>query len=399
LADVPVTTLGLILLTASLVAMLTRRCHFPYSIGLVAAGYGLGFLPQILQVPLSRDLIFTVFLPPLIFEAALQLKWPAFRRELPATLLLAFPGVFIAATAVALGVHFLLNWSWIGAALFGVLIAATDPISVIAAFKEMRVEERLSLLVESESLLNDGAAAVGFGVLTVVAAGGSTSALTIAGSLAWTIAGGVVVGGLVAGLLLLVAGRTVDHLVEITLTTIAAYGSFLLAEHFGMSGVLASLTAGLLVGNVGLKGAISESGRDHVLSFWQYAAFLANSVIFILIGGHEAHQPIAHFSGAVAIAIALVLIGRVLAVYPLCLLLIPTPLRIGLRYQHVLVWGGLRGALALALALALPENIPERQEIIVVAFAVVAFSILVQGLSMPWLIRSLGFATGQIKQQ
>ncbi len=256
-----------------------------------------------------------------------------------------------------------------------------------------------SLLVESESLLNDGAAAVGFGVLTVVAAGGSTSALTIAGSLAWTIAGGVVVGGLVAGLLLLVAGRTVDHLVEITLTTIAAYGSFLLAEHFGLSGVLASLTAGLLVGNVGLKGAISESGRDHVLSFWQYAAFLANSVIFIMIGGHEAHQPIAHFSGAVAIAIALVLIGRVLAVYPLCLLLIPTPLRIGLGYQHVLVWGGLRGALALALALALPENIPERQEIIVVAFAVVAFSILVQGLSMPRLIRSLGFTTGQIKQQ
>ena len=126
--------------------------------------------------------------------------------------------------------------------------------------------------------------------------------LTIAGSLAWTIAGGVVAGGLVVGLLLLVAGRTVDHLVEITLTTIAAYGSFLLAEHFGMSGVLASLTAGLLVGNVGWKGAISESGRDHVLSFWQYAAFLANSVIFILIGGHEAHEPIALFSGAAVVA-------------------------------------------------------------------------------------------------
>ncbi|WP_131116422.1 cation:proton antiporter [Lichenihabitans psoromatis] len=386
MADGTATTLGLILLTASLVAMLTRRL----SIGLVAAGYGLGFLPQVLTIPLSRDLVFSVFLPPLIFEAALQLKWRAFRRELPATLLLAFPGVVIATGAVALGVHFLLDWSWIGAALFGILIAATDPVSVIAAFKEIQVEERLSLLVESESLLNDGAAAVGFGVLIVVAAGGSSSALMIAGSLAWTIVGGIVLGGLIAALLLLVAWRTDDHLVEITLTTIAAYGSFLLAEHFGMSGVLASLTAGLLVGNVGWRGAISEHGRDHVLSFWQYAAFLANSVIFILIGGHEATQPFAFFSGAAVVAIILVLIGRVLAIYPLCLLLFPTPLRIGLRYQHVLVWGGLRGALALALALALPDSIPERQEIIVVAFAVVAFSIVVQGLTMPWLIRRLG---------
>lgn len=388
--DVPVMALGLILLTASLVAMLTRRLHLPYSIGLVAAGYGLAFLPYTVNVPLSRDLVFTVFLPPLIFEAALQLKWQSFRRELPATLLLAFPGVVIAAAAVAFGVHTLLHWSWIGAALFGVLIAATDPVSVIAAFKELRVDRRLSLLVESESLLNDGAAAVGFGVLTAIAAGGSSPVLAIAGSLAWTVVGGVAVGGLVAGLLLLVAGRTVDHLVEITLTTIAAYGSFLLAEQFGMSGVLASLTAGLLVGNVGWKDAISKGGRDHVLSFWQYAAFLANSVIFILIGGHEAHEPIALFSGAAAVAIALVLVGRVLAVYPLCLLLIPTPLRINLRFQHVVVWGGLRGALALALALALPRTVPERQEITVVAFAVAAFSIVVQGLIMPWLIRSLG---------
>jgi CPA1 family monovalent cation:H+ antiporter len=394
LTDEPIVSLGLILLTACLVAILTRRIHLPYSIGLVAAGAGLGFLPPGLDIPLSRDLVFTVFLPPLIFEAALHLDWPAFRKELPATLLLAFPGVVIAAGTVALGVHLLLDWSWIGASLFGALIAATDPVSVIAAFKEMKVEPRLSLVVESESLLNDGAAAVGFGVLTTIAAGGSNSVVSIAGSLIWTIAGGVAVGGAVAGLLLLFAGRTVDHLVEITLTTIAAYGSFLLAEHFGMSGVLGSLTAGLVVGNVGWKGAISESSRDHVIGFWEYAAFLANSVIFILIGGHEAHQPIAIVSGAAVVAIVLVLIGRALAVYPLSLALIATPLRLSLRHQHVLFWGGLRGALALALALALPQNIPERREIIVVSFAVVAFSIFVQGLTMPWLIRALGFRTG-----
>jgi CPA1 family monovalent cation:H+ antiporter len=163
-----------------------------------------------------------------------------------------------------------------------------------------------------------------------------------------------------------------------------------MAEHFHMSGVLASLTAGLLVGNVGWMHAISQTGRSHVLAFWDYAAFLANSVVFILIGSHEAHLPINIVTGAALAAVALVLVGRALAVYPLCALLMRTRVSIDYPYQHVLVWGGLRGALALALALALPEDVPERQEIIVVSFAVVAFSIFVQGLTMPWLIRRLG---------
>lgn len=387
--------LGLVLLTASLVAMVSRRLGLPYSVGLVTAGVALGALPTSLGVPLSRDLIFTVLLPPLIFEAALQLEWPTFRRELPATLLLAFGGVAIAAAAVAIGLRGLLGWSWIGAGLFGTLIAATDPVSVIAAFKEMKVEHRLSLIVESESLLNDGAAAVGFGVLTAIAAGGSSSAGAVLGNLLWTVAGGVAAGAAVALVLLFVAGRTVDHLVEITLTTIVAYGSFLLAERLAMSGVLATLTAGLLVKNLGWRSAISESGRGHVLAFWAYAAFLANSIIFILIGGNEVRQPFGKFAVPATMAIVLVLIGRALAVYPLSTLLMPTRLRITARYQHVLFWGGLRGALALALALALPENVPERQEIIVVAFAVVAFSIFAQGLTMPWLIRHLRLETGR----
>ena len=374
--------------------MLSRKLRLPYSTGLVAAGIGLGFLPAVADLPLSRDLIFTVFLPPLIFEASLQIEWPEFRRDLPITLLLAFAGVVVAAGVVAVGTHVALGWTWLGAGLFGMLIAATDPVSVIAAFKEMRVERRLSLLVESESLLNDGAAAVGFGVLLAAASGGSGSPLAIAGSLVWTVAGGVAVGAAVAVLVLGIAGRTTDRLVEITLTTIAAYGSFLSAEHVGMSGVLATLTAGLIVGNQGWKRAISEGGRPSVLAFWEFAAFLANSVIFILIGGHEAHQPFKFFSGAAAIAIALTLAGRALAVYPLCATLHTTSLRVSPAYQHVLFWGGLRGALALALALALPADLPDRQAIIVVAFAVVAFSVFVQGLTMPLLVRRLGIRCG-----
>jgi len=291
-------TLGAILFTASIVAMICRRLRLPYSIGLVGAGIALALAPVQLNLPLSRDLIFDVFLPPLVFEAALQLPWREFRRELPVTLLFAFPGVVIAATTVACGAHWLLGWSWMGAALFGTLIAATDPVSVIAAFREMKAPPRLSLVVESESLLNDGTAAVGFAILVALANGASATPLHVGGLLLWTVIGGVVIGVGVAGGLLLLAGRTDDHLVEITLTTLAAYGSFLIADRLDMSGVLASLAAGLMVGCVGWRGALTEEGRQHVTSFWTYVAFLVNSIVFILIGGNEAHLPLRNFAGA-----------------------------------------------------------------------------------------------------
>lgn len=399
LPDFLIFTLGLVLLTASLVAIVCRRLKMPYSAGLVIAGIALALLPNAAKLPLTRDLIFNIFLPPLIFEAALHLKWKAFWRDLPITAGLAFPGVVIAASVVAAGMHFLIGWGWIGAALFGVLIAATDPVSVIASFREMKVERRLSMLVETESLLNDGAAAVGFALLLAIAAGEAITPLALIGSLLWTVIGGVATGLLVAGGLLILAGRTEDHLVEITLTTIAAYGSFLLAEHLKMSGVLASLSAGLLVGNFGMMRSISESGRGHVLAFWEYAAFLANSVVFILIGNQEAHQNLTFVAGAAAAAIVLVLAARALAVYPICALFTRSKLRIESTHQHILVWGGLRGALALALALALPESVMERGEIITVAFAVVAFSIFVQGLTMPWLIRRLRLSAPIEEQQ
>ena len=383
---------GLILSIASIVAMLCQRLRLPYSVGLVLAGIGLGLSPYSLDIPLSRELIFTVFLPPLIFEASLHLKWRELARDLPVTMMLAVPGVAIATAVVAAGAHYLLGWSWIAAGLFGALIAATDPVSVIAAFRTMDVEPRLGRVVETESLLNDGTAAVAFAILVAIALGAQATVTSIGMMFAWTVVGGVVIGAAVAGLLLLIAGRTEDHLVEISLTMIAAYASFLLADHFEMSGVLATLTAGLLFGNLGWLGPISEGGRSHVHSFWEYAAFLVNSIIFLLIGGEVIGQPLSGFLLTSTIAIILVLLGRALAVYPLSALFALTRLRVALKHQHVLFWGGLRGALALALALALPAQIAERQEIVIVAFAVVAFSIFVQGLTMPLLMRRLSTA-------
>lgn len=384
------TWLILLLLVASVVAMITRRIGMPYSVGLVLAGIGLAILPIGFEAPLTPELIFSIFLPPLIFEAAIQIPWKPFRKELPLLLILVTAGVVLAAGVVAFGMHHLAGWSWIGAALFGVLIAATDPVSVIAMFKAVPVPHRLHLLVESESLLNDGVAAVAFTVLVAIAAGAGASAPAIGGQLVVVIGGGILMGAAVALPVVFLAGRTRDRLVEITLTTLIAWGSFWAAEHLHVSGVLATLTAGLIVGNYGFLGSFADENRSEVLGFWEYAAFLVNSLVFLLIGGREADVDFLAVLGIAAVAFALQLAGRAAAVYPLSALFRPSTLKVPVGYQHVLVWGGLRGALSLALALAIPATVAERGEIITVAFVVVAFSIFLQGLTVPKLIAWLG---------
>lgn len=391
-APVDFATLGLVIFVATLVAIATRRIGLPYSVGLVIAGFGIALTPVGVDLQLTPQLIFELLLPPLLFEAAIQIPWKSLRREMPLLLSLVTLGVVAAASVVAAGMHFLVGWGWLGAAFFGVLIAATDPVSVISTFKENKVDHRLHLLVESESLLNDGVAAVLFALLVGIAALGGIEGLTIGGAV-WDLVriagGGVLIGLAVGGVLLLVAGRTEDKLVEISLTVLAAYGSFLAAEHFHMSGVLATVAAGILVGNVGWLGSISDEGREAVLSFWDYAAFLANSFVFILIGDGEASPTLLAAIPIAAIAVALHLASRAVAIYPLTLAWAKSRLAIPWKYKHVLFWGGLRGALSLALALSIPESVPERGAIISAAFLVVAFSIFVQGITMPMLLGKL----------
>lgn len=383
-------TLGLLLFVASLVAMLTRRVGMPYSVGLVLAGFALALTPLRLNLHITPQLIMQVFLPPLVFEAAIQIEWRPFRRELPLLFMLVTVGVALAALLVAAAMHLLTGWSWLAAGFFGVLIAATDPVSVIAAFKEIRVDHRLQLLVEAESLLNDGVAALGFALLAGIAAGGGAGISDVGIALARIAFGGTICGLAVGWFVLFLAARTEDPLVEITLTMIAAYGSFLLADQFHMSGVLATLAAGLVVGNFGKLGSLSAAGRPMLLHLWEFAAFLANSFVFILIGDAEASRALLAAIPVAALATIVSLAGRAVAVYPSSLMFARSGLAIPWKYKHVLFWGGLRGALALALALALPLSLPERKEVISACFLVVAFSIIVQGLTMPLLIRRLG---------
>jgi CPA1 family monovalent cation:H+ antiporter len=251
------------------------------------------------------------------------------------------------------------------------------------------VPGRARLLVEAESLFNDATAAVAFTIALTFASGQSIGFFGVTKALLIMIVGSLVCGAVVAGVVLLLAGATDDHLVEITFTTVAAFGSFLLAEHFYLSGVLATLTAGLIIGNVGHL-ATAAGTREAVEGFWEYAAFVANSLIFLLIGMRLANQDYEFVLLPALIAIVIVTAGRAVAIYPLCLVFARSRLRIKSQHQHILFWGGLRGALALALALGLPADMPGREAIITVAFAVVAFSIFVQGLTIKPLLRRLG---------
>ena len=236
-------------------------------------------------------MIFDLILPPLLFEAALALHWRDLRRDLLPILILSSLGTVIAMAIIATGMIFLFHWPAPSALVFGALISATDPVAIIAMFKDNKIHGRLRLLVESESLFNDGAAAVLFALALAWAAASdhAPSAADISITLVRMVAGGIGVGAGVGGAAILFARGTPEHLVEVTLTTIAAFASFLVAERLHVSGVLATVTAGLIMGNLGAAAPrgrlfISARGREAVTSFWEFAAFLANSVVFLLIG-------------------------------------------------------------------------------------------------------------------
>ena len=377
-----------LLLIASVVGVVARRFHVPYSVGLVVAGIGLAVLSWHPSVTLNRELVYTGILPPLIFEAAFELRWEALRRNLAVVVVLATVGVLLSALVTGTVMAGLAHWPMPAGLLFGILIAATDPVAVLATLKEIGARGRLALLIEAESLLNDGTAAVLFAIAIGFISGEPLTYEAVVTTLFATLAIGLLAGAIVAGVVLAIAGRTDDHLIEVALTTVAAYGSFLLAERFGGSGILATLTAGMLLGNLAPRwGFFSEAGDRAVRSTWEFIAFLANSLVFLLIGLAEGHADFGGLWWTAGAAVIAVIAGRAAAVYPVCTLFTWGPNRVGAALQHALVWGGLRGALGLALVLSIPETYPWRNPIVVVTFGVVAFSIIVQGLTCRPLLR------------
>jgi CPA1 family monovalent cation:H+ antiporter len=376
--------IGLLLL-AAVISIITTRLRIPYTVGLVLGGFLLAVLGSVPAVSVTPDIILALLVPPLVYEAAFHLNLADLRRDLPLVVLLAVPGVIL--TTVLVG-----GVVWLGAGIslpfalvFGALISATDPVSVVALFRSLGAPKRLQVLLEGESLFNDGTAIVIFNLMLGMALSGQfhlgasvLEFLVVAG-------GGIAVGVVLALIASQVIGRINNYLVETTLTTILAYGSYLVAEYvIGVSGVLAVVAAGLLSGQVGERD-MSPTTRIVVFNFWEYVAFLANSFIFLIIG-LQIDLPLL-VSNALPIlwGIAAVLAARAVTIFGFSLLSKQLPF----RWKNVLFWGGLRGAISLALTLSLATDLPFRHQLQGMAFGVVLFTLVVQGLSMrPLLVRS-----------
>ena len=377
-------TLVVLLLIAAAVAVAVRRVGVPYTVGLVVVGLIVGLVTHPSAVSLSSDLVFYVFLPILLFEAAFNLEARHLLADWRRVLALAVPGVLVAFALTAAGVHLLGGTTWVVALLFGALIAATDPVSVVALFRRLGVPERLTTMVEAESLFNDGTAAVVFAiVLAAVVDGGSVGVAPAVGRFVWMAVGGMAVGLAVGYVASALHRRIDDHLIEVTLSTIVAFGAFLLGQLLGMSGVVACVTAGIVVGNYGRHRGMGPVTRVTMGTVWEYAAFVANSLIFLLIGLRLDLSLIVDHVGLVLIAFAVVVAARAVTVYGLGAVFRVAGSRVPFAWQHVLVWGGLRGTIALALVLSVPADVPGRETLQVVTFGVVLLSLVGQGLTMP----------------
>jgi CPA1 family monovalent cation:H+ antiporter len=261
---------------------------------------------------------------------------------------------------------------------------------VVAVFKKLGVPARLGILVEGESLLNDGTAVVFFGLVLGMATGSGVSAGEATLEFAQVVGGGFLIGGLVGGGLARVIRRVDEAMIEITLTMLTAYGSFVAAEHFQVSGVIATVTAGMICGNYAAKSGMSPSTRLAVETFWEYLAFALNSIVFLLIGFEvdlpvmlAAWKPI--LAGFVALTIA-----RAVVIAAVSAIMHRTRERLPWRWAAVLTWGGLRGGLSMVLALSLPRSFAPRGVLIAMTFGVVLLSIIVQGVSMAPFLRLLG---------
>ena len=378
----------ILLLVATAVALLSRRLNIPYVTGLVLAGLGIAnFLPD--RIGLDSSLILNLFLPILLFEAAINTDISRLRSTIKPIALLAGPGVIIAAGVATVGLKFALGLDWISMALLGTILAITDTVSVIAVFKEVPVPSRLSTIVEGESLFNDGMALVIFNLILQFYGTGMLSVPDALQQLLFVIVGGSLVGLILGYLGAGLFTRLDDNLSGILLTVALALGAYQVGHFLGVSGVVAVVVAGLMVGNVGLEQRVSASNRITLYSFWDYAGFGVNTFIFLLIGVEVNPLLLWRTLPAVLLAVLAYQLGRILAVYPLLAILRWFDRPIPLRWQHVLFLGNIKGSLSMALALSLPLMLPGRSFLIAIVFGTVLLSLVIQGLSLPWLVKRL----------
>jgi monovalent cation:H+ antiporter, CPA1 family len=379
-----------LLMVAAGVSMTLKWIKLPYAIALVIVGLAIGVFHLLPVVEMTPDMVLLVFLPALLFEASWNLHVDQLKANwLPITLF-ATVGVVISLGLVAAVMHFGAGLALGSALLFGAMISATDPISVIALFRKMGIDSRLTMILEGESLFNDGTAVVLFNlILATITTSASVSGLNIVTNFLLMVVGGAAIGTTMGFLASKVTHFFDDHLLEITLTTILAYGSFLVADQLKVSPVISVITAGIVMGTYGSHSGMSATTRLAVNSFWEYAAFVVNSFVFLLIGLQVKFDLLIKYAVPICFGILAVLIARAVMVYTLSPMLSRKHAPISQPWRFLLFWGGLRGALCMALALTLPKEFVDKEQIIIVTFGVVLFTLLVPGLTIEPVARKL----------
>ena len=409
-----------ILVIACGMALLAKRLKLPYTVLLVVAGLAVSLLldgapglrEHLEKIKLKPELLLQVFLPILLFEAAFHVDLKSFLNNRRAILFLAIPGVIIGmllTTAIFVPVAKLIRGEmmWQVGLVTAAMLAATDPISVVALFKEFTVSKRLGIIVEGESLINDGIAVVLFGVVVKITAdslglsiptlddqGGNVQALHVLRNFLQEVFLGTAVGVAVGLALSYLTSKVNDHLIEVALTAIAAYGSNVMAMQLHASGVIAVVVCGMMVGNVGAKHGMSPTTREAVFSFWEFAAFMANSFVFILIGLEIRLSELWADAGLIVAFFVIMILVRSVTVFGVHSLVRREDLKLKKAWLPVITWSGVRGSLSMVMAMMLVASESEgettRKLILNLVFGVVLLSILLQGTTIEWLMKRVG---------
>lgn len=383
-----VSFLIILLLVATAVALISRRFRIPYITGLVLAGLAITeLLPS--RIGLDSALIFNLFLPILLFEAAINTDISRLRSTIKPIALLAGPGVLICSGITSVLLRLELGIDWIPAAMVGVILSITDTALVIAVFKEVSVPHRLVTLVEGESLLNDDVALVLFSLILTIHETGALSALDVIQEFLFVLIGGALVGAALGYLSVGLLSQTEDPLGGLLLTVALALGAFQAGELLHVSGVVAVVIAGLIVGNFEHSQVTSASNQVTLFSFWEYAGFGVNTFIFLLIGLEINIITIWQTLPAILLAFIAYQVGRLLTVYPLLAFVRFFDKPIPMRWRHILLAGNIKGSLSTALALSLPADLPGRETLLAIVLGIVLVSLVGQGLSLPWVVRHL----------
>ena len=388
---------------AALVALAVRRMPVPYTVALVLFGLGVGIALPGRELTVNPELVLFVLLPGLVFEASYRLAFDDLRRAFGGVAILAVPGVLISTAVVAAVLHLAMGMPIELGFVVGAMVSATDPVAVTATFRRLRSPRRLATLVEAESLFNDGTGLVVFAIAVRAVGTGIDPTGAVVGFVE-TLFASTAVGLAIGYLGSRVIASIDDHLIELTISLATAYGTYLVADWLHQSGVIATVVAGVVLGNHARRIGMAQRTQEAIDTVWEFVAFLFTALVFILIGLATPLSQLIDSLAWISWAIIAILLGRALVVYGL--LGAASLLRhrrfggrpIPLAWLHVMFWAGLRGAVALVMALSLPADFPERPLLVSITFGVVLFTLVVQGGSAEWMIQRTGVGADHVQR-